>query len=95
MRTYEELNDTQLEELLRERALKIDAELRVEQTGIESHPWKAAFQVYNIPSELAPQGASRYAVEGPTKREVLVSLAQTEDLERIMEEARSQKDGDA
>jgi hypothetical protein len=31
IRTYEELNDAQLEELLRERAFKIDAELRVEQ----------------------------------------------------------------
>lgn len=95
IRTYEELSDTQLEELLRERAFKIDAELRVERTGIESHPWRAAFQVYSIPSELAPRGASRHAVEGPTKREVLVGLARTEDLERLREEPPSQKDGDA
>jgi hypothetical protein len=95
IRTYEELNDAQLEELLRERAFKIDAELRVEQTGIESHPWKAAFQVYDVPSELAPQGASRHAVEGPTKREVLVALAQTEDIEQMGQEARSQRDANA
>lgn len=92
IRTYAELDDAQLEALLRERAFKIDAELRVEETGIEGYPWRAAFQVYDVPSDLAPQGASRTAVEAPTKREALVSLAQTEDLERMQQEW---KDGQA
>jgi len=87
IRTYAELDDAALEALLRERAFAIDAELRVHKVEAgDEELWRAAFQVYELPAELAPEGASRVAVESPSKRAALVALAQTEDMDRMRQE---------
>jgi hypothetical protein len=87
IRTYAELDDGQLEELLRERAFKVDAELRVHKVDASGEEvWRAAFQVYDLPAELASEGASKVAVESSSKRAALVALAQTEDIDRMQRE---------
>jgi hypothetical protein len=92
MRTYDELPDAKLEELLRERAFKEDAELHVAKRPGHSHEWIAAFKQYNVgPPEIGD--VILQSAEAPTKREALTALAQMFDVEELIEEHRRKRDG--
>lgn len=76
-----DLSDGALEEVLRERAFKLDAELWVAEREDHSHPWIAAFKKYNVePLALTGEGVILRSVEAPTKREALEGLLHQDEL---------------
>jgi hypothetical protein len=75
--SYDDLDETRLEEILRERAFAEGADLWVGQ--LDNGQWRAAYRVYVPPTER--RGVSdREAAVGSTKRAALIGLVQIDDI---------------
>jgi hypothetical protein len=79
--SYDRLDDTRLEEVLRERAFAVGADLWVGRVGDER--WRAAFRVYGPAVGRDAEFHEGEAATGATKREALIALAQVDDIGTI------------
>jgi hypothetical protein len=81
IRRYDDLDDTRLEEILRERAFSVGADLWVGR--IRDERWRAVFRVYGPTVGRNEEFSDGEAAVGTTKREALIALAQVDDLGTI------------
>jgi hypothetical protein len=79
--SYDGLDDTRLEEVLRERAFHERADLWVGRVG--SDGWRAAFRVHSPAVAGSAEFTDLEAASGPTRREALVELARIDDIGTI------------
>jgi hypothetical protein len=79
--SYDDLSDTRLEEVLRERAFGEGADLWVGRT--DSDEWRAAYRYYGPAVGRSEEFTEAQAVVGATKRAALVGLAQIDDIGTI------------
>jgi hypothetical protein len=76
--SYDDLSDTRLEEVLRERAFAARADLWVGR--VEGDEWRAAYRVYGPTVGRSEEFTESEAAVGPTKRAALIALAQIDDI---------------
>jgi hypothetical protein len=79
--SYDGLDDTRLEEVLRERAFASGADLWVGR--IEGAEWRAAYRLYGPAVGRSEEFSEREAAVGATKRAALIALAQIDDIGTI------------
>jgi hypothetical protein len=79
--SYDGMDDTRLEEVLRERAFGAGADLWVGRT--EGEEWRAAYRHYGPPVGRDEEFTEAGAAVGPTKRAALIALAQIDDIGTI------------
>jgi len=79
--SYDRLDDTRLEEVLRERAFQVGADLWVGR--VDEERWRAAFRVYGPVVGRLSEFRESEAATGKTKRKALVALAQIDDIGTI------------
>ncbi|HVW47514.1 MAG TPA: hypothetical protein VHA76_10710 [Solirubrobacterales bacterium] len=79
--SYDRLDDTRLEEVLRERAFREGADLWVGR--LEDGRWRAAFRIYGPTVGRAEEFSESEAAVGKTRRKALVALAQIDDIGTI------------
>ncbi len=80
--SYDRLDDTRLEEILRERAYVAGADLWVGR--IEADRWRAAYRAYSPAVKGAGEFTENEGADGATKREALIGLAQIDDIGTII-----------
>ncbi len=80
--TYDGLDDTRLEEVLRERAFGEGADLWVGRTGDDK--WRAAYRHYGPAVGRSHEFSESQAAVGMTRRESLIGLAQIDDIGTIV-----------
>lgn len=78
---YDDLDDTRLEEILRERAFADGDDLWVGRT--EGGAWRAAFRHYGPASGNSQEFSEGRGANAATKREALIGLAQIDDIGTI------------
>jgi hypothetical protein len=78
---YDRLDDTRLEEVLRERAFAEGADLWI--GHLDGGQWRAAFRIYGPTVGRAEEFSEIEAATAPTKREALIDLVQRGDLGTI------------
>jgi hypothetical protein len=76
--SYDGLDETRLEEILRERAFATGADLWVGR--VEGDRWRAAYRAYLPAVKAAGEFTESEAAVGSTKREALIGLAQIDDI---------------
>ncbi len=81
IRRYDGLDDIRLEEILRERAFAVDADLWVGR--LLDGRWRATFRIYAPTVGRSEEFSDREAALGATKREALIGLAQIDDIGTI------------
>jgi hypothetical protein len=79
--SYDDLDDTRLEEVLRERAFGERADLWVGR--VEGDGWRAAYRYYGPAVGRGEEFTEGQAAVGPTKRAALIALAQIDDIGTI------------
>jgi hypothetical protein len=79
--SYDDLSDTRLEEVLRERAFAEGADLWVGR--IEGDGWRAAYRYYGPAVGRSEEFSEGQAAVDPTKRAALIALAQIDDIGTI------------
>jgi hypothetical protein len=79
--SYDDLSDTRLEGVLRERAFATGADLWVGRTKGEE--WRAAYRHYGPAVGRGEEFAEGGAAVGATKRAALIALAQIDDIGTI------------
>ena len=79
---YDDLDDTRLEEILRERAFADGGDLWVGR--IERGDWRAAFRHYGPAVGRSQEFSEGQGANGATKREALIGLAQLDDIGTIL-----------
>ncbi|HEX4305750.1 MAG TPA: hypothetical protein VHZ54_06935 [Solirubrobacterales bacterium] len=79
--SYDDLSDTRLEEVLRERAFAEGADLWIGRT--EGAEWRAAYRHYGPAVGRGEEFTEGQAAAGPTKRAALIALAQVDDIGTI------------
>ncbi|HEY2477350.1 MAG TPA: hypothetical protein VGI17_01335 [Solirubrobacterales bacterium] len=79
--SYDGLDDTRLEEVLRERAFAEGADLWVGR--LDDGGWRAAYRFYGPSVGRAEEFTEGAAAVGATKREALIALAQIDDIGTI------------
>lgn len=79
--SYDDLSDTRLEEVLRERAFADGADLWVGR--VEGEKWRAAYRFYSPAVGRSEEFSEGEAAVGATKREALIGLAQIDDIGTI------------
>jgi hypothetical protein len=80
--SYDSLDDTRLEEVLRERAFAEHADLWVGR--VEPDGWRAAFRVYKPAVGGDGDFTELEVASGPTRRKALVELALIDDIGTII-----------
>jgi hypothetical protein len=78
--SYDGLDETRLEEVLRERAFAMGADLWVGRVG---DGWRAAYRFYGPAVGRTEEFTEGEAAVGATKREALIGLAQIDDIGTI------------
>jgi hypothetical protein len=79
--SYDDLSDTRLEGVLRERAFAEGADLWVGR--VEAKAWRAAFRHYGPAVGRSEEFTEGEAAVGATKRAALIALAQIDDIGTI------------
>ena len=79
--SYDGLDDTRLEEVLRERAYAEGADLWVGR--LDDGRWRAAFRIYGPAVGGADEFTESESATGPTRRAALIDLAQIDDIGTI------------
>jgi hypothetical protein len=79
--SYDGLDDTRLEEVLRERAFAEGADLWVGRT--DGDKWRAAYRYYGPAVGRSEDFSESEAAVGATRREALIALAQIDDIGTI------------
>jgi hypothetical protein len=79
--SYDDLSDTRLEEVLRERAFTAGADLWVGR--VEGDEWRAAYRYYGPTVGRGEEFSEGQATVGPTKRAALIALIQIDDIGTI------------
>jgi hypothetical protein len=79
--SYDDLDDTRLEEVLRERAFATGADLWVGRVGGDE--WRAAYRFYGPAVGRGEEFNEGEAAVGPTRRAALIALAQIDDIGTI------------
>ena len=79
--SYDDLADTRLEEVLRERAFADGADLWVGR--VDGEEWRAAYRFYSPAVGRGEEFSEGEAAVGATKREALIGLAQIDDIGTI------------
>jgi hypothetical protein len=79
--SYDGLDDTRLEEVLRERAFTTGADLWVGR--IEGEEWRAAYRYYGPAVGRGEEFSESEAAVGATRRAALIALAQIDDIGTI------------
>ena len=80
--SYDSLDDTRLEEVLRERAFAEGADLWVGR--VDGDRWRASFRIYGPTVGRAEEFSEVEAATGATKRDALIGLVQRDDLGTII-----------
>ncbi|MBS1675883.1 MAG: hypothetical protein JST08_00715 [Actinobacteria bacterium] len=78
---YDALDDSRLEEVLRERTFAAGADLWVGRT--DSDEWRAAYRFYGAAVRRGEEFGEGDAATGPTRRAALIGLAQIDDIGTI------------
>jgi hypothetical protein len=81
IRSYDGMDDTRLEEVLRERAYTAGADLWVGR--IEGSEWRAAYRYYAPAVGRSEEFSEGEAATGATRRAALIALAQIDDIGTI------------
>jgi hypothetical protein len=76
--SYDGLDDTRLEEVLRERAFGQGADLWVGR--VEGDAWRASYRFYGPAVAVTGEFTETESARGATKREALIGLAQIDDI---------------
>jgi hypothetical protein len=79
--SYDDLSDTRLEEVLRERAFAAGADLWVGR--VDGEEWRAAYRHYGPAVGRGEEFTEGEAAVGATKRAALIALAQIDDIGTI------------
>jgi len=79
--SYDDLDDTRLEAVLRERAFAEGADLWVGR--VDGEKWRAAYRFYSPAVGRSEEFSEGEAAVGTTKREALIGLAQIDDIGTI------------
>jgi hypothetical protein len=80
--SYDDLDDTRLEEILRERAFAEGGDFWIGRTV--SGSWRAAVRHYGPAVRRSGEFAEARGANGTTKREALIGLAQIDDIGTII-----------
>jgi hypothetical protein len=78
---YDDLDETRLEEILRERAFASGADLWIGRVGVDE--WRAAYRTYLPAVKAAGEFTESEAATGATKRQALIGLAEIDDIGTI------------
>lgn len=76
--SYDRLDDTRLEEVLRERAFAEGADLWVGR--VDEDNWRAAFRIYGPVVGRKAEFAEQEAATAATRRGALIALVQIDDI---------------
>jgi hypothetical protein len=79
--SYDRLDDTRLEEVLRERAFAEGADLWVGRVGDDE--WRASYRYYGPAVGRSEEFSEGEAAVGPRKRAALIALIQIDDIGTI------------
>jgi hypothetical protein len=79
--SYDDLSDTRLEEVLRERAFAAGSDLWVGR--VQGDRWRAAYRYYGPAVGSGEEFSEGEAAVGATRRAALIGLAQIDDIGTI------------
>jgi hypothetical protein len=79
--SYDDLDDTRLEEVLRERAFADGADLWVGR--VDGEKWRAAYRIYGPAVGRGEEFSEGDVAVGATRRAALIGLAQIDDIGTI------------
>jgi hypothetical protein len=80
--SYDDMSDTRLEEVLRERAFAAGGDLWVGRVGGDE--WRAAYRTYGPSVGRSEEFTEGEAAVGPNKRAALIALARIDDIGTII-----------